>query len=775
MAQKNIIKRIISNPLVQTFLIYVSGGWIVLEMTDYIINKYSLNEKINDVLPIILLIGLPVTIFLAWYLSREKEESEEKEVEKAIDRKSQGILKVLRNKPWFSIPGAVVLILLLISGIRYIHQQKMIKWATEQAIPEIRQLRNELNYSAAFDLAQKAEKYISEDPKFGELASLVGTKLTIITDPTDADVYTREYAEIDAEWKSLGKTPIDSIKMPRHSFYLIKIVKEGYENVLAVAPTSVDTLSRKLFEKGTIPPGMVYVDGYWDEVKNVFLEEENGFFMDRYEVTNKQFKEFVDHGGYRNPKYWKHEFIKKEKELTWEEAMAEFTDRTGRSGPVTWEASNYPEGQDDYPVSGISWYEAAAYSEYVGKSLPTGDHWDSGAGFNIYYVIRYFNSSLIPFSNFNRKGSEPVGISGGINCYGTFDMAGNVREWCWNETQNGRIISGAAWDDPPYLYTIWSHLPPFDRSPKNGFRCVQYIDEEKTPESAFRFIEIGNRRDFNIEEPVSDELFQFFKTQFQYDKTDLHSLIEERDENSKYWIKEKISFDACYENERMIAYLFLPKQGKPPFQTLIFFPGSYALELDSLSDQYVRSLFDFLLNNNIAVMWPVYMGTIDRYEEVVDDTPNKSHTYTEYLVKWVKDFSRSMDYLETRSDIDSEKIGFYGHSWGGLMGFIIPAIEERLKLVVLEGGGLYSWSEAFPEADVINYITRINIPVLMLNGKHDFIFPLETDLKPMYELLGTPEQDKVLMLYDSDHNVPKTEVIKETLNWLDKYFGPVNK
>ena len=67
MAQKNIIKRIISSPLVQTLLIYVSGGWIILELTEYIINKYGLNDKISDILPIILLIGLPVAIGLAWF------------------------------------------------------------------------------------------------------------------------------------------------------------------------------------------------------------------------------------------------------------------------------------------------------------------------------------------------------------------------------------------------------------------------------------------------------------------------------------------------------------------------------------------------------------------------------------------------------------------------------------------------------------------------------------------------------------------------------------
>jgi len=66
------IKRVISSPLIQTFLIYVSGGWIALEITDYIINHYGLIERVRDVLSVILLVGLPIAIFIAWYLSREK-------------------------------------------------------------------------------------------------------------------------------------------------------------------------------------------------------------------------------------------------------------------------------------------------------------------------------------------------------------------------------------------------------------------------------------------------------------------------------------------------------------------------------------------------------------------------------------------------------------------------------------------------------------------------------------------------------------------------------
>jgi excinuclease UvrABC nuclease subunit len=61
----------------------------------------------------------------------------------------------------------------------------------------------------------------------------------------------------------------------------------------------------------------------------------------------------------------------------------------------------------------------------------------------------------------------------------------------------------------------------------------------------------------------------------------------------------------------------------------------------------------------------------------------------------------------------------------------------------------------------------------MLNGKYDVFFPLEANVRPAFNLLGTPEKDKKLIVYDSDHFVPKKELIRESLDWLDRYFGPV--
>ncbi len=184
---------------------------------------------------------------------------------------------------------------------------------------------------------------------------------------------------------------------------------------------------------------------------------------------------------------------------------------------------------------------------------------------------------------------------------------------------------------------------------------------------------------------------------------------------------------------------------------------------------------DYLVKNGRAVMYPIYKGTFERNDGMTFATrrSSKNHQYSEWLKKWVQDFSRAIDYLETRQDINTDKLGYYGYSWGAAVGGIIPAVEDRLKVSVLVIGGFHPWNYAFPESDVRNYVPRVKIPVLMLNGKYDMIFPYEKAVKPFFDLLGTDEKDKRLCLYDTDHFVPKSEMMKETLNWLDKYLGPV--
>jgi eukaryotic-like serine/threonine-protein kinase len=673
---------------------------------------------------------------------------------------------------------AIAFVLLLCGGILINHRVR-VRWARTIALPKIEQLLNDFEFKAAFELAQKNEKYISEDPQFRLMQTRIYKKLTIITEPPGADIYIKSYSSPADNWEKIGKTPIDSMCFPRFTYYQVKFAKEGYDTLLGAMATpfgnpgiKTDTISRKLFRKGTLPAGMVYVEGYWDEVSNHFAKE-CGFFIDRYEVTNRQFKDFMDKGGYENPAYWKNEFVNEGKKLTREEALSLFVDKTGRPGPSTWEAGDYPEGQEDYPVSGISWYEAAAYAEFAGKSLPTADHWDSGAGFYYKMFYNYIRPQITPISNFNGKGLVPVGKQTGITPYGAFDMAGNVREWCWNETGKGHIISGGGYDDANYLYTQWSQLPSFDRSVMNGFRCALYIEKDKIPNTAFRSIDLTERTtDFTGLKPVSDEIFAIYRNQFLYDSIPLNAKVLYHDQNQEEWEIEKVSMTAAYGNETLITYLFLPKNATPPYQTLILFPGTYAQEEKNLlNSNGTKWLCDYIVKSGRAIIYPVYKGTFERNDG--KDYPSGEHQYKELLIQWVKDFSRTLDYLETRPDIDMNKLCYYGFSWGGNLGGIIPAVEERLKLSVLILGGFVD-ANSLPEANELNYISHVKIPVLMLNGRYDDVFEINRNVKYFYKLLGSPMKDKRLCVYETGHYVSKSNMIRETLAWLDKYFGPVN-
>jgi dienelactone hydrolase len=703
----------------------------------------------------------------------------------------RSLVKRLR-RPATAVPTVVAVIATAAAAIWFFKHQAKVRWAREVALPEIERMIEEndvwRNLVAPYRLAEKAEAIIPRDAKLAELFSKCSLNINVKTEPPGARIHIKDYDAPQSEWSYLGVSPIEKLRLPVGIFRW-KIEKDGYETVLA-ASSSWETASRiggkpgtvvpydlvRILDKtGSVPPGMVRVQGAETAIGKL-----GDFYIDRYEVTGRQFKEFIDAGGYRNKKFWKHKFIKDGKELTWEEGIKEFVDQTGQSGPSTWLAGDYPEGQGDFPASGISWYEAAAYAEYAGKSLPTTVHWETARG-QFTPMVRVFQlggfAIFAAFSNFSGNGPVPVGSLPGITPYGVFDMAGNLREWCWNETPMGRLVRGGAWDDNTYEFGNRRQAPAMDRSAKNGFRCALYPKPEEIPEAAFQFEKLAVFRDFYKETPVPDPVFQVYKEQFSYDKTDLRASVESRQESPGGWIREKIAFNAAYGGERVMAYLFLPENTPPPYQTVIYFPGSASLTTKSsedLENYYEFPMFlSFIVKNGRAALYPVYKGTFERGDPALVPIHGgaDSHAYTEFLMQIVQDFRRCIDYLETRPDIDSNRIAYYGMSWGGALGAVILAVEDRIKASVLVGGGM--GGRARPEANKLNYVTRVKIPTLMLNGKYDA--GLDVGIKPMFELLGTPVEHKQLKLYNTDHIPPRTEYIKETLAWLDKYLGPVKR
>jgi dienelactone hydrolase len=660
-------------------------------------------------------------------------------------------------------------------------------WVRSEALPELARIVDRIQFLdegpdswAAFELACEIEKVAPGDPLLERVWPEFTRKITILSEPPGAAVFAKYYGNPDGDWTPIGRTPLESFRYPR-GFTRLKLELDGYRTShdlvwnfgSAMAGATDDDASvwrYPLRKPGEIPDEMERVSGggfmlFMPGLDHLKAEPMAAFLIDRHAVTNREYKLFVDAGGYQRREFWRQPFLEDDRALPWEEVIALFTDAIGRPGPATWELGEYQPGEDDLPVAGVSWFEAAAYAAWAGKALPTIFHWNRVA-------FTAASSEIIPFANFSGRGPVLVGTTRSVNRFGVHDLAGNVREWCYNESSRPgeRFILGGGWNDPEYAFPDACTHSVFDRSRTNGFRCIRYLEPEANFANLTRVIELPFR-DFRAETPVSDEVFGFFLRQYRYDKTPLKAVVES-EERDPLGLRQTIRFAAAYGGEWMFAYLFLPPRGRPPYQTVVLFPGSLAIHTVTVGPAELRRI-DFLLKGGRAVMLPVYKGTFQRGDDLKSDYPEETAFYKDHVIMWVKDLARSIDYLETRDDIDAGRIAYYGLSWGGAMGAILPAVERRIKAVVLYVAGL-NFQHALPEVDQINYVTRVTQPTLMLNGELDFYFPSETSQRPMFELLGTPPEHKKRLTYPRGHSVPRTEMIKETLAWLDRYLGRVD-
>ncbi|MBN2590295.1 MAG: protein kinase [Sedimentisphaerales bacterium] len=687
----------------------------------------------------------------------------------AITAKQAGYIEravkcVRRHKVFSSLIAGITVIsaVLILMGWKYCTSQ----WVHKTAIPEIRHLIDEGLYLEAFPIAKKAQFFVPHDSRLASLLSEFTQLISISTIPSDAEIYYKPYSLPNEKWTKLGKSPVENIRLTV-GLYRWRIVRKGYTR-LEFRDTAHDMKNVILEKVNKTPPGMVRVDGGSYSLAltglNKFSIDMPDYYIDRFEVTNKEFQEFVTADGYQNEEYWKQPIIKDGKTILWADAMKNFRDSTGQPGPSTWADSHYAEGMDNYAVGGISWYEAAAYAEFVGKQLPTIYHW-SKAG----VTLGTYSGTILPFSNFDSKGISQINQYASLGNYGTYDMPGNVREWCWNESDNNfRYILGGAFNDPIYKFADAINFDPFDRSAENGFRCMKILPNSTIPANAYASV-ITKVRDYSKETPIPEEEFLIYKeTLYSYDTSDLNPVIIARDDTPDEWVHETIGFDAAYGHERMNLHLFLPKNINPPYQVVFYFPGSSAL---FLRDFEGCGLPEFIVRSGRAVAYPIYKGTYERNTGLPTNRPDMSETYRNHVIWWSKDLSRSIDYLEQRDDIQHDKIGYYGLSWGAILGAIFPAVEERINMCVFIGAGFY-FERSRPEADQINFAPHVKCPVLMLNGEYDNSFPVNTSQNPMFNLLGTPDKDKKHVLIKGGH-LPKERISHETLNWLDQYLGPV--
>jgi formylglycine-generating enzyme required for sulfatase activity len=687
--------------------------------------------------------------------------------------------------------AAIVIISLAIAGGWFAWRASMRNWAAQQ-LPTVMELAKAGQTFAAFDLAVRVREYRPDEPKLSKLMAAISTTLNVTSEPARAEVWLKRFdpdaAVESATWTFVGTTPLSGFEVARGD-YLVSVEHEGYEpfqrswsdlvagavdapiNAFEPVPINVTlmTLEQAKERAGMMfVPGGEYRLGHWRRPTDVKAKLQ-GFFIDKFEVTNREYKKFVDDGGYQNARFWPADFVKEDRKISRDEALRELVDRTGRPGPRDWSRATYPEGKANHPVAGVTWYEAAAYAAYRGKSLPTIFQWEKAAK---YAVSNNFLGVTMPWGLFHRtidgranlstNGTVPVGkYEFGMSPFGCFEMAGNVAEWCLNQTSNGFITSGGSWASLPQSWGEYGAYPGFHRSHEIGFRCV-WNPPGAGGQGAIAVTIDGEPPVF--EPALEAEVRGWMKDHYHYDST--LTLEEEVDTaETSQWRRKRIEYNGA-QGQRAIAYLYLPKGFPGPHQVIHLFPAGDVRQGFRTVPQTIETDYIHYLRSGRAVFAVVLQGFLERESPAkwIDATQIE---YVEDNARDVIDMRRGLDYLLSRPDIDRRGVAFMGCSFGGPW-MVLPAIESRYRAVILSAAAVKKTSEN-AAANAEHFIPLIRPPKLQVHGRFDEVARLKTQAEPLHHLLSG--SDKKMHLYDGGHRPDPKEQSLVVNAWLDEVIG----
>jgi TolB-like protein/formylglycine-generating enzyme required for sulfatase activity len=709
-----------------------------------------------------------------------------------LDNTATGRSRKIANRllgPGMLLGVAAVVVALAATLTTTLQGRSQERWAREQALPELEALITQGKRVEAFELGQRIAQVIPNDPRLKALEPEFAASIELDTTPTGARVSYRPFTSDDTAWRDLGMSPLRDVPVPL-GFGLWKFEAEGRattlralrnpgmqlgnerdQTVLAInkAATAIE-----LPAQADVPAGMVSIPLTHNPIMLVAEQsiELPAYHLDRLETSNREYQEFVAAGGYSDDAYWRDLPFAPERG-GWPLQVKAFVDSTGRPGPATWEAGTYPDGTADHPVGGLSWFEAAAYARFRGKELPTAYHWYRAAT-SALEVYESLGTAVIQLSNFAENGPWPVGKSRGYSTYGTQDMAGNVREWLWTATDSRRWVAGGSWKGPGYMYLNRDAAEPYDRSPENGVRLMRAAG---IPAAGSKLRDPVHFKvdDYSAMQPASDAVYAAIAERYAYrNPSSLVADVVAIKSTNPAWRHERIRLPTGYDSGTFDVQLFLPADARGPVPIVVFGPHSgfrMGLTPSVEFDPTAHAIpLDFILKSGRALAIVSFDSFFER-----SWSPSHSATMTWperhrlLLTHWRAELGRTLDYLGTRNDVDADRVAWWGASYGSSVMLPLLALEPRVRVNVLYTGGVML-TNLPPAEDLFNYFPRIRQPTLMLNGRWDTVFSQQSQAA-LYQLLGTPAEQKRHVVYDGGHAVqPRRDVVRETLDWFDRYL-----
>ncbi|MEJ2678502.1 MAG: SUMF1/EgtB/PvdO family nonheme iron enzyme [Gemmatimonadota bacterium] len=831
--------------ILRVAVVYAVVAWGVLQIATLIVPELLLPDWISRAIVVLVLLGFPIALVLAWAFEITPEGVHRTEPADrrppasdrparapdrpaVADRTAPTQAPPARPKRSLSVPVFIVVVVALaVAGFSVPHWlHASAKRRARTLIPEIRRLADAGRYSGAYDMAVQAARALPSDTALARLWPVISNRLTVTTTPSGAQVLIRplpgdsemsgstggpdsgtgqvavssSVTELDANaaaagFRILGTTPLDDVRVPRTP-ELLRIEKKGYATVERLASNelaraqkepalgSLDSIGLHvpLIPAGEAP-GMVFVPGGEYQLVTPDLPpglkaQLDDYFIDRYEVSNADFRGFVTGGGYTNPALWPHPIVADGDTLTFDEAMKRFVDRTGLPGPRGWTSQEPPHGQDVYPVTGISWYEAEAYCTFRGKHLPSVFQWEKAARNG---KVTFTEGVVMPWgyaspdghyrdrANFSGDGPVPVDTHPfGISPFGAYAMAGNVKEWTANPIDNGRAVTGGSWADPMYVFSEFGNFDPAYASNSLGFRCarVRATDARARRDQGTFAIDVGDRTPTYT--PVGPETFKTLLSYYRYDPVPLKPQVLDTVETPD-WVRLRLSY-AGPNDERVLAYLWLPKAAPPPYQTLVYVPGAevfYGVTVPEEAERWVGPL----VRSGRALFSVVMKGMTERqWGPGYKPPPTASVRYRDQMVLRGTELRLGLDYLQTRSDIDMKRLAYVGLSWGAASHLVFAGIDKRFRAIVFVGGGIDERNRpTLPAADPVNFAPYLKPPKLLVNGRHDEEHPWFTRGLPLWNLLQQPK--KLLLVQDGGHIAPAEVRIPAINRFLDGLFG----